>query len=101
MAVRSDPEGNETDVLFDLVDLDGAEVLEIGCGDGRLTWRYADRADHVTAIDPFAEGIARATRQLPRRLRSRIDFRRVAFEDFAAPSEPDVFDVTMLSWSLC
>ena len=36
-----------------LVDLGGAEVLEIGCGDGRLTWRYAERAAYVTAIEPF------------------------------------------------
>jgi len=42
MAVRTDPEGNETLALFDLVQLDGREVLEIGCGDGRLTRRYAD-----------------------------------------------------------
>jgi cyclopropane fatty-acyl-phospholipid synthase-like methyltransferase len=44
MTVRTDPEGNETDTLFDLVDLGGAHVLEIGAGDGRLTWRYAHRA---------------------------------------------------------
>ena len=101
MTVRTDPEGNETDALFDLVDLEGAEVLEIGCGDGRLTWRYADRTAHVTAIDPFADGIARARRQLPERLRGTIDFRHVAFEDFAADSDPDVFDIAILSWSLC
>lgn len=101
MAIRTDPEGNETVALFDLADLDGAEVLEIGCGDGRLTWRYADRAAHVTAIDPFADGIARAKRHLPERLNGTIDFRRVAFEDFAGASEPDVFDLAILSWSLC
>jgi 16S rRNA A1518/A1519 N6-dimethyltransferase RsmA/KsgA/DIM1 with predicted DNA glycosylase/AP lyase activity len=60
VTIRTDPEGNETATLFDLVDLDGAEVLEIGCGDGRLTWRYADRAAHVTAIEPFEDSIARA-----------------------------------------
>jgi cyclopropane fatty-acyl-phospholipid synthase-like methyltransferase len=42
MTVRIDPEGNETDALFALVELEGQEVLEIGCGDGRLTWRYAE-----------------------------------------------------------
>ncbi len=30
-----------------------------------------------------------------------IDFRHVAFEDFAAASDADVFDVGLLSWSLC
>ncbi|HEY2965307.1 MAG TPA: class I SAM-dependent methyltransferase, partial [Actinomycetota bacterium] len=57
VTVRIDPEGNETEALFALVDLGDAEVLEIGCGDGRLTWRYADRTAHVTAIDPFEDGI--------------------------------------------
>lgn len=101
MAVRIDPEGNETAALFDLVDLDGAEVVEIGCGDGRLTWRYADRAARVTAIEPFEDAIVRARSQLPEALRERIDLRHVAFEDFAAGSDADVVDVALLSWSLC
>jgi tRNA G46 methylase TrmB len=44
VTIHVDPEGNETAELFDLVDVEGREVLEIGSGDGRLTWRYADRA---------------------------------------------------------
>lgn len=100
MAVRVDPEGNETAALLDLVDLDGREVLEIGCGDGRLTWRYAERAARVTAIEPFEGSIARAKERL-RGDRLPIDFRHVTFEGFAAASDADVFDVTLLSWSLC
>jgi 2-polyprenyl-3-methyl-5-hydroxy-6-metoxy-1,4-benzoquinol methylase len=100
MTVRIDPEGNETDALFDLVELEGRDVLEIGCGDGRLTWRYADRAAHVTAIEPFEDSIARATERLRENHRP-IDFRNVAFEDFAATRGADVFDVALLSWSLC
>lgn len=100
MTVRTDPEGNETTALFDLVQLDDREVLEIGCGDGRLTWRYADRTAHVTAIDPFEDAIERAQERLlatdlP------IDFRHAAFEEFAAASDTDLFDVGVLSWSLC
>ena len=75
--------------------------LEIGSGDGRLTWRYADRAAHVTAIEPFEDSVAKARGQLPDPLRERIDFRHVPFEDFAAAGDADVFDVTLLSWSLC
>jgi 2-polyprenyl-3-methyl-5-hydroxy-6-metoxy-1,4-benzoquinol methylase len=101
MTIRVDPEGNETRALFDLVAFDGQQVLEIGCGDGRLTWRYADRAAHVTAIDPFAEGIARARRNLLDGSRGRVDLHHVAFEDFAAISDPSTFDVVILSWSLC
>jgi 2-polyprenyl-3-methyl-5-hydroxy-6-metoxy-1,4-benzoquinol methylase len=100
MTVRTDPEGHETDTLFDLVELEGREVLEIGCGDGRLTWRYADRVAHVTAIDPFEDAIERAKERLPP-TDLPIDFGHVAFEDFAAASDADVFDVGLLSWSLC
>jgi 2-polyprenyl-3-methyl-5-hydroxy-6-metoxy-1,4-benzoquinol methylase len=100
MTIRTDPEGNETAALFDLVDLDGAEVLEIGCGDGRLTWRYAEQAAHVTAIEPFEDSIARAKERL-REVDLPVEFRHVSFEDFAAGVDADVFDVALLSWSLC
>ncbi|HZY41350.1 MAG TPA: class I SAM-dependent methyltransferase, partial [Anaerolineae bacterium] len=56
--VRCDPEDTETAALLDFADFTGKRVLEIGCGDGRLTWRYAAGAAHVTAIDPDADDIA-------------------------------------------
>jgi SAM-dependent methyltransferase len=37
-----------------------ARVLEIGCGDGRLTFRYAPTAGSVLAIDSRDEAIAKA-----------------------------------------
>ena len=100
MAVQIDPENNETRALFGLADFTGRRVLEIGSGDGRLTWRYADRAAHVTAIDPFADGIARARANLPNELRDRVEFHHLTFADFAAASEPSRFDSAILSWSL-
>lgn len=101
MAIRVDPENNETRALFDLADFSGQHVLEIGCGDGRLTWRYAGRAAHVTAVDAWAEGIARARENLPGGLQGRVEFQHAAFLDFAAASEPSAFDLAILSWSLC
>lgn len=101
MSIRVDPEGNEIRALLEAVDLGGQEVLEIGCGDGRLTWRYADQAAHVTAIDPFAEGIERAKESIPEGSRGRVEFHNIAFERFAAGSDPSMFDTAILSWSLC
>ena len=100
MSIRTDPEGNETEALFALVDLGGAEVLEIGCGDGRLTWRYAERAAHVMAIEPFGGSIARAKERL-RETHLPVEFRHANLEDFAADTDADVFDIALLSWSLC
>ena len=101
MTVRVDPENNESRTLFDLVDFTGQRVLEIGSGDGRLTWCYASKAALVTAIDPFAPGIDRAQEKLPDELRDRVELHSIAFEAFAAASEPSVFDIVILSWSLC
>lgn len=101
MTITVDPEDNEPRALLDLADLDGQRVLEIGCGDGRLTWRYADRAAHVTAIDPFGGSIAKANENVPDDLRGRVEFRHIAFDDFATASDTSIFDVVILSWSLC
>ncbi len=101
MTVRLDPEKNETRALFELMDFEGKRVLEIGSGDGRLTWLYADRAAHVTAIEPFAPSFAKAEEGLPDELKGRVEFQNISFEDFAADSEPSAFDIAILSWSLC
>ena len=101
MPVRLDPEDSETTALFDFAgDFSGKLVLEIGCGDGRLTWRYAGRAARVVAIDPDADEIAIAQEDLPPSLarRDRVVFKAVSIQDFE-PVEP-VFDVVILSWAL-
>jgi len=100
MTIRVDPENNEPRALFSLADFNGQRVLEIGCGDGRLTWRYADKARHVTAIDAFEGSIARAMDNTPDDLKSRVEFRHTGFEDFAATNRAGTFDLAILSWSL-
>jgi len=101
MSIKLDPEGHEIAALFDLVDLDGKDVLEIGCGDGRLTWRYAERVGHVVAIEPFANAIDRARERIPEAAIDKVELRNVGFEEFASTSKPSTFDVAILSWSLC
>jgi 2-polyprenyl-3-methyl-5-hydroxy-6-metoxy-1,4-benzoquinol methylase len=100
MTIRVDPENNEPRALFALADFNGRRVLEIGCGDGRLTWHYADRGAHVTAIDPFEESITRAKENTPDDLKSRVEFHHIEFDVFAAACEPSTFDIVILSWSL-
>ena len=98
MPIRLDPEDTETAALLDFADFTGRRVLEIGCGDGRLTWRYADHAAHVTAIDPDPDDIALAREDLPPHLRDRVEFRVGKLEDFEPLEE--LFDLALLSWSL-
>ena len=53
MPIELDPEGRELTALLELLpNLHCARVVEVGCGDGRLTRRYADHAASVLAFDP-------------------------------------------------
>ena len=101
MAIRVDPEGNETRALFELADLDGRHILEIGSGDGRLTWRYASKVAHVTAIDPYEDSVIRAKASVPEELRGRVEIIHADFERFAASCSSSAFDTVLLSWALC
>lgn len=100
MTIRIDPEKNEIRALFDLVDFSGKHVMEIGSGDGRLTWRYAEAAAHVTAIEPFEDAIRRAIASQPERLRDRVKLEHIGFANFAAGHKSETFDIAILSWSL-
>lgn len=51
MAMRSDVSGLEKHYLLDMLAGDGGCILEIGCGDGRLTRKYAGLAARVLGID--------------------------------------------------
>ena len=99
MPILLDPEGNETRTLFRLVnDFADKSVLEIGCGDGRLTWRYAGRAAKDTAIDPDAGKVSRAltahSQEFPQ-----VEFLNIGLEPFAEQNK-EKFDIAILAWSL-
>jgi len=92
-----DVDDAEARVLHSRGDFDGANVLEVGCGDGRLTWLYAARAESVLGIDPEEEAIATARSTTPPELAERVRFEVGAAEDL---SKTAVYDVAFLSWSL-
>ena len=98
MAVTLDPEGAETKVIHDLVDFRTRDVLEIGCGDGRLTWRFADQAASVLAIDPNEAEIAVAKERTPGGLKSRVSFKVTDIGTVELPQ--NAFDAAVISWSL-
>ena len=93
-----DPEGVETRVLHDLVDFRGKDVLEIGCGDGRVTWLYADAAASVLAFDPDGPSIAAAGEETPERLNSKVAFRVAGMTDIDLADA--AYDVGLFSWSI-
>lgn len=94
MAIDEDPEGYEITALGAMVpSFASCRVVEIGCGDGRLTRRYADTAESVVAIDPDAEAVAELARDLPR-----VDARAIGFDELILPSQS--VDIVLFAWSL-
>ncbi len=98
MTSLKDPEGAEIRALGALADFSGKRVLEIGCGDGRLTWLYADETAEVLAVDSDEESINDARAALPDRLRDRVGFRVAEAQSLDVPGQR--FDIAFLSWSL-
>src|SRR5258705_9669905 len=67
-----DPERRELTALARIAPWRGRRVIELGCGDGRLTLRLAALGAQVLAIDPDAECIRAARLSLPERFADRV-----------------------------
>ncbi|MEX2623103.1 MAG: class I SAM-dependent methyltransferase [Acidimicrobiia bacterium] len=100
MSFSIDPEETEIRVIHELVDFSTKTVLEVGCGDGRMTWRYSERTASVLALDTNEEKIERAVGNTPEELRSRVRFVVADITDAALELPPDAFEVAILSHSL-
>jgi ubiquinone/menaquinone biosynthesis C-methylase UbiE len=98
MTVQRDPEVRETQHLHAFADFAGARVLEIGCGEGRLTWRYAASAGWVAGIDPDPNRLSVARSDCPSDLQARVAFALAKSENLPFPRE--TFDLAVLAWSL-
>lgn len=98
MAVRQDPENSEWVALQAFAgSFAGKRVLEIGCGDGRITWQYAAEAALVHAIDLSEKKITLAREKTPAHLQNKVTFWPIGIEAFRPPEK---YDVALLSWSL-
>ena len=94
MAIDEDPEGNEVAALRAMVpSFAGLRVVEIGCGDGRLTRLFAREAAAVIAVDPDATAVAELAREFPH-----VDARAIGIETLVLP--PQSVDVVLFAWSL-
>jgi ubiquinone/menaquinone biosynthesis C-methylase UbiE len=97
MTVQKDPERNETKYLHRFADLAGKRVLEIGCGEGRLTWQYAKETRSTIGVDLDAAALRVATIDRPYDLISRIHFSLAKSEQL--PFSKETFETAILAWS--
>jgi ubiquinone/menaquinone biosynthesis C-methylase UbiE len=97
MTLQKDPEGMEIRYLNQKAVFSDKHVLEIGSGDGRLTWRVAPSAGHVTGIDLDADALHAAATDCPANLRDKVWFAQAGSQDLPFPHE--TFNIAMLAWS--
>jgi len=93
-----DPEEAHLAALRRLADFRGRRVLEMGCGEGRLTRGIAAEAATVLAFDPDAESIAEARASFPSELADRVAFEVASGKEIEI--ERGAFDLVLFSWSL-
>jgi ubiquinone/menaquinone biosynthesis C-methylase UbiE len=92
------PDGTEIRLIEQFTTLRRRRILEVGCGDGRLTFQYARTAGHVLAIDPDRPSIEDALDEQAWLRVPNVTFRVGSVERLPARGDP--FDLALFSWSL-
>jgi ubiquinone/menaquinone biosynthesis C-methylase UbiE len=97
MTIQKDAQQNETKYLHKFADFADQRVLEIGCGEGRLTWRYAKATRSSVGIDLDADSLRVATIDKTSHLENKVYFSRAMSEQL--PFSKETFDLAILAWS--
>ena len=92
-----DPEGVAAEHLLKACPFSGKRVVEVGCGDGRLVWRYAGLPRSVVGIDPEGSDLREAAAARPAFLQ-KVSFVQARAE--ALPFSPQSYEIVLLGWSL-
>ena len=95
MSLQKDPERTERKYLHQFADFAGKRIIEIGCGNGRLTWQYAKPAKFVAGIDLNADDLRVATIERPNDLPASF----VRADAAHIPFVKEQFDLAVLAWS--
>ncbi|MEN9564169.1 MAG: hypothetical protein RIR73_2413 [Chloroflexota bacterium] len=98
MSLQKDPENIEGKTLQRLLDVQGKRVLEVGCGEGRLTFKYAGLAKQVIAFDPDHDALRVAKADAQLNGTPQIQFAEASANHI--PFSKETFDIAILAWSL-
>ena len=98
MPTQVDPAGVEPRAILEAADLRNTRVLEVGAGDGRLTFQYASESNSVVGIDT-KQGDILSTAKLPKTDSSRHVHLMCACAT-ALPFSAEEFNVVLLASSL-
>jgi ubiquinone/menaquinone biosynthesis C-methylase UbiE len=95
--MQRDPEHAELRHLLEYADVKSQRILEVGCGEGRLTWGYAGVAGRVTGIDLDHEALRVAKIERPSDLEDKSHFARA--DAVHLPFAAGAFETCILAWS--
>jgi ubiquinone/menaquinone biosynthesis C-methylase UbiE len=97
MTVQKDAERNESKSLRKFAEFTDQRVLEIGCGEGRLTWQYAKETRSTIGIDLDQDGLRVALFDRPSDLERKVHFSLAESEHL--PFSKETFDLALFAWS--
>ena len=98
MTVQKDSEGREKKYLHEFADFSNQRALEVGCGEGRLTWKYAHASSRTVGLDLDHDALRVALIDSPYDLKEKLSFVRAGSEHI--PFSKETFDIAILAWSL-
>jgi ubiquinone/menaquinone biosynthesis C-methylase UbiE len=98
MATEVDPTGVMPRAILNAADFRGARVLEVGAGDGRLTYQYAAKLSSVVGIDTKESDIRAAKQDPVTESRRNVQFLCASATDLPFSSEH--FGIVLLASSL-
>src|SRR5262245_58112708 len=97
MTLAIDPAGDEIRALEGITSWRGKRVLEVGCGNGRLTLRLAGfNPQKIIAFDPEPSSIRAARKNLLPKYMNKIEYHVGHAEHMK--QKADQFDIVIFSW---
>lgn len=98
MSLQRDADHNEIKFLHKFVDLKDKRVLEIGCGEGRLTWQYANETRFTLGLDLDRDALRVARVDRPSEWEDVVHL--ACADSIHLPFAKEKFDIAILAWSL-